>query len=189
MPYAAAPIRALANAAIIEGFFGFVWFGWGQEGPPTWESVVLTAGAVLALLVAVGGIIAAVRARGEPSPLAGPGAGRRYGIIVGTEFGLIGVGAATLGVTSHYEFIAAWICLVVGVHFLPLGRVFPGIGMTGLAVAVTLVAVAAFVVGLTTSVLPSSVAGLGAGVCLLGHGAWLLIAYRRAPRTSTAVVP
>lgn len=192
MLYAAAPRRTLANAAIVEGFFGFVWFGWGQEASLTWLSVVLAVGAVLAVLVAVGGIVTARRGgRGEPSPLSGAGAGRRYGIIVGTEFGLIGVGSAILGVTGHYEFIAAWICLVVGVHFVPLARVFPGIGMVGLAVVVALVGVAAFVVGLTTAVLPSTVTGLGAGACLLGHGASLLLARRawrplRGARSSSA---
>lgn len=179
MSYSDAPKRTLANAATVEGFFGFMWFGWGQEGPPGWASIVLTVGAVLALLVAVGGIVAGRRTRDAPSPLSRAGAGRRYGMIVGTEFGLIGLGAVVLGATGHAEFIAAWVCLVVGVHFLPLGSVFPGIGMGGLAIAVSLVGVAAFTVGATTSLLPSTVAGLGAGACLLGHGALMLSAVPR----------
>lgn len=172
--YANASRRTLANAAAVEGFFGFVWFGWGQEGPPRGVSIVLGVGAVLAVLVAIGAVLAARRVRDEPSPVSGAAAGKRFGIVVGIEFGLIGIGSAILGTTGHAEFIAAWACLVVGVHFLPLTRFFVGIGMVPLAVAVSFVGVAAFVVGATTTVLPSTVAGLGAGACLLGHGASML---------------
>jgi hypothetical protein len=167
--------RTVANAVTVEGFFALAWFSWGQERPSAWESVVLDIGAIVALLVAVGGILMARRARHEPPPLSGPAAGKRYGIIVATEFASIAVGAAILGATGHHEFIAAWVCLVVGIHFVPLDRVFPGIGMVGLAAAVVCVAVAAFVVGASTSIPPSAVTGLGAGACLLGHAASLLV--------------
>ncbi|MEO8828887.1 hypothetical protein [Lapillicoccus sp.] len=174
--YADASRRTLASAAAVEGFFAFVWFGWGQEGPPPGVPSVLGAGAVLAVLVVVGGVLAARRARNQPSPVDGAAAGKRFGIVVGVEFALVGLGAAILGFTSHPEFIAAWTCLVVGVHFLPLARLFVGIGMAPLAGAVSVVGVAAFVVGATTTVLPSTVAGLGAGACLLGHSASMLLA-------------
>ena len=103
--------RTLANAVVIEGFFAFMWFGWGQEGPPPAVSIVLVVGAILALLAVASGIRAARRARGEPSPLSGPAAGRRYGIVVGIEFGISGIGAAVLGATGHVKLIAAWVCL------------------------------------------------------------------------------
>lgn len=179
MTYATRSRSTLANAVIIEGFFGFMWFGWGQESPPAWASIVLAAGAVLAVLVTITGIVCARGARHEASPLADPAARRRYGIIVGTEFGFIGAGALVLGVTGHAEFIAAWVCFVVGVHFVPLDRVFPGIGMAGLGFVVVAVAVAALVIGLSTSISPSSVSGLGAGTCLLGHAISLLLADHR----------
>jgi hypothetical protein len=171
----AASTRTLANAVIIEAFFALAWFSWGQDRPPAWESILLDIGAILAVLVTVGGIVIARRARHEPSPLSEPAAGKRYGIIVGTEFASIGIGAAIIGATGHSDFIAAWVCLVVGVHFVPLDRVFPGIGMIGLAAAIVCVAVAAFVVGASTSIPPSAVTGLGAGACLLGHATSLLV--------------
>lgn len=172
------------HAAIVEGFFGFMWFGWGQGGAPAWGSVVLAVGAVLSVLVVAAGLWCARRARHEPPPLAEPAAGRRFGIIVGAEFGSAAVGAAILGFTGHEEFIAAWVCLVVGVHFFPLDRVFPGIGMVGLSIAVVLVAVTAFVVGPATSVAPNNVAGFGAGACLLAHAVSVLIAARRRQRSA-----
>ena len=179
---AAGSTRTVANAVIVEGFFALMWFSWGQERPAAWESIALTIGAILAVLVAVGGIVMARRARREPSSLSEPAAGKRYGIIVGTELASIAVGAAILGATGYDEFIAAWICLVVGVHFVPLDRVFPGIGLVGLAAAVVCVAVVAFIVGASTSILPSTVTGLGAGACLLGHAASLLVVAARRNR-------
>jgi hypothetical protein len=68
------------------------------------------------------------------------------------------------------------------VHFVPLDRVFPGIGLVGLAAAVVCVAVVAFIVGASTSILPSTVTGLGAGACLLGHAASLLVVAARRNR-------
>lgn len=183
--YTPASRRVVANAATIEGFFAFMWFGWGQEGPPAWASAVLGIGSVFAVLVAVAGIVLARRVRAEPAPLAGPSEGRRYGVIVGTEFASIGVGAAILGATGHAEFIAAWVCFVVGVHFVPLDRVFPGIGMIGLAVVVVLVALAATAIGASTSILPSTVVGLGAGACLLVHAVSMLVSARK-PRPASA---
>lgn len=182
--YADVPARTAANAAAIEGFFAAMWFGWGQEGPPDGVSIILVVGFFLAVIVFIGGLGSAYSARGEPDPLAGGGAGRKYGITVATEFGLIGLGAVILGTTGHADFVAAWICVVVGVHFVPLGRVFPGIGMVTLAAVVTAVGIVAVAVGVTTDLLPSTITGLGAGTCLLVHGGSLLI--RRgvpSPRT------
>lgn len=126
-----------------------------------------------------------VEARSEPSPLSGPAAGRQYGIILAVEIASAGAGAVILDITGQAEFISAWVCFVIGVHFLPLARVFPGIGMVGLAIAVVLVAVAGLMVGLTTAILPSTVAGMGAGVCLLVHARSLLMARRRLRSSGT----
>lgn len=184
--YPDTPRRTLANAAVIEGFFAFMWFGWGQEGPPPGVSIVLVVGAILALLTVAGGIHAARRAREEPSPLSGPAAGRRYGVIVGVEFGISGIGAAVLAASGHVGFIAAWVCLVVGLHFVPLSRVFPGVGLMGLAALISLVGIAAFAIGVSTALPPSTITGLGAGGCLLGHAASLLAGTVGATRAAQA---
>jgi hypothetical protein len=39
-----------------------------------------------------------------------PAVRRRYGIIVGLEFGLLGAGAAALGATGHDRWIPVLIC-------------------------------------------------------------------------------
>lgn len=76
-------------------------------------------------------ILTILASRGERSPVSGPEEGKRFGILVGAEFGLAGAGAVVLALAGQPQFIAAWVCFVVGVHFFPLRGVFPGIGMTG----------------------------------------------------------
>ena len=52
--------RDRGMTALIEGFFGFMWFGWGRANASSGLSVVLAVGAVLA--VAVAGVGAAALA-------------------------------------------------------------------------------------------------------------------------------
>lgn len=172
------PRRAAANAIVIEAVFAVMWFGWGQAAAPAWVSTTLAVGTVLALLVAGCGFVLAWRLRGRASLPAGSAARRRYGITVAIEFATTAVGSAILSASGHAEFVAVWVCFTVGVHFVPLSRVFPGIGMIGAAVALVSVALAALVIGLRTALAPSTVTGLGAGTCLLIHTIWLLV---RAP--------
>jgi hypothetical protein len=95
-------------------------------------------------------------------------AGRRYGIIVGIEFGACGLGAVALGLTGHSDYLAALICLVVGLHFFPLAPVLRDRRLVVLGALLTAVGLAAAGCGLAGAAAPSTVAGLGAGVLLVG---------------------
>jgi len=154
----------------IEGFFAFVWFGWGQAAAPSWLVVPLAVGTGLAVLLAVAGVVVTTRSTGRLRVLADPRARRRYGIIVGLEFGLLGAGAAILAATGQYRWTPVWICAGVGVHFFPLATTLDNRSLRllgGLLVAVAVVALAA---GLASSTDPSTVTGAGAGLCLLVFG-------------------
>jgi hypothetical protein len=166
--------RTLAATAVIEGFFGFAWFGWGQADAPTVLSVVYAVLSAAALVVAVLGVVAVRRSSG-PSPMADPAVRRRYNVIVGIEFGVILVGAIALGRAGEPGWIPVWVAAVVGVHFVPLAAVFPGTHLVALGVVVTAVALAALVIGLATDVAPGTVTGGGAGVALLVGGAAALV--------------
>ena len=101
---------------------------------------------------------------------------RRYGIIVGVEFGLLGVGAAVLGVTGLYQWVPVWICFGVGVHFFPLASTLQNPTLRPLGALLIAVAAAALVTGLASAVAPSTVTGVGAGLCLLAFGLATLLA-------------
>jgi hypothetical protein len=160
-------VRDLGVTALVLGFFGSAWFGWGSgDAPAGWEPL-MTAGSVLALASAAAGAALAFAARRTGSVVRDPATGRRYGIIVGIEFGTAFAGAAVLGALGQAAYVAPWIAFVVGVHFVPLAPVLHDGSLVPLGVAVAAVAVAAAVVGLATAVAPSFVTGVGVGALLL----------------------
>jgi hypothetical protein len=174
--------RDAGITALVEGFFAMAWFGWGQEGPPGRLVPVLVTGSIVAFAVALAGAVVGFRSPKETAVLRDRAAFRRYGIIVGIEFGLAGVGAGILGATGAAAYIPVWICAVVGVHFFALAPVLRDRNLVPLGVVLCVVAVAALIVGLATDVLPSAVTGIGAGTALAGFGVAALVrAWRTAP--------
>jgi hypothetical protein len=75
---------------VVEGFFAFVWFGWGQAAPPSWLVAPLAVGDGLAVLLTVAGVVLTTRSAGPLRVMADPAVRRRYSIIVGLQFGLHG---------------------------------------------------------------------------------------------------
>lgn len=164
--------RDSAMSALILGFFASSWFGWAQERPPAaWRSPLI-AGAVLSLAVAVVGAVVAWQNWSGDSALAEPGAMRRYGILVGVEFGVAAAGAAAIALLGRPEYLAPWICLVVGVHFWPMAPVLKSPSLIVLGALLSTVAVVAVVASRRSGLAPSALTGAGAGVALLGYAAW-----------------
>ena len=162
--------RSRGVTVAVDGFFALVWFGWGQAAAPSWLVAPLAVGSGLAALLAVAGAVVTKRSAGRLPAMSDPVVRRRYGIIVGAEFGLLGAGAALLGVTGLYQWVAVWICFGVGVHFFPLGSALDNPSLRPLGAVLVAVAGAALIVGLTSAVAPSTVTGLGAGLCLHAFG-------------------
>ncbi len=154
----------------VEGFFAFVWFGWGQAAPPSWLVVPLAVGDGLAVLLTVAGVVLTIRSAGRLRVMSDPAVRRRYSIIVGLEFGLLGAGAAVLGATGQDQWIPVWICAGVGVHFFPLASTLANRSLRLLGVLLIAVAAAALATGLASGTAPSTVTGAGAGLCLLAFG-------------------
>ena len=57
----------------VEGFFAFVWFGWGQAAPPSWLVAPLAVGDGLAVLLTVAGVVLTTRSAGPLRVMADPG--------------------------------------------------------------------------------------------------------------------
>jgi hypothetical protein len=166
--------RDRAATAAIEGFFAAAWLSWaGSLGtqPSRW----LLPAALLGYLLVVLGIITVVRNRKGRSAFSGPETGRRYGIVVGIEFGLAGLGALVLNLTGHGGYTIIWVAFVVGVHFLPLSRVLGDRLLVPLGVLMTAVALVGFGVGLRHRVAGGQLAGIGSGLLLLIFGTLALL--------------
>jgi hypothetical protein len=168
--------RERGITVLFEGFFGFVWFGWGQAAAPSWLVVPFAMGSGLGALTAVVGVLVAVQSAGQLIVFSDPAVRRRYRITVGIEFTLAGVGAAALGTTGLAKWIPVWICLVVGAHFFPLARILENRSLAPLGALLAAIAIAALVVGLASTVAPSTITGPGAGLCLLTFGLATLLA-------------
>jgi hypothetical protein len=171
--------------ALILGVAAAAWFGWGNAQPLPG----LAAGSVLGVAAAIAGGWYARRLRSTGSAMADRRVRRGYGITVGVEVAAIVAGAAVLEGSGRPAYLPAWILLVVGVHFIPLGRIFriEALGWAGLALI--LVAAAAAVTGAATGVPPSTVAGAGGGLVCLGCAAACLRGLPGRARTARPEPP
>ncbi len=127
--------RAFARGAAI-GALVLSWFGafWAFASIVHWPAAPPWAYAAAGLPVVALTLFSASRIVGSATlPPAndeaeaareGKRMGRNFGIVCGIEFALIGAAAAALGSTGHPLLIPVAIALIVGLHFLPLARVF-----------------------------------------------------------------
>ncbi len=162
--------RSRGVTVAVDGFFAFVWFGWGQAAAPSWLVVPFAVGTGLAALLAVVGVLVTRRSAGRLPAMSDPVVQRRYNVTVGVEFGLLGAGAAVFAVTGQYRWIPVWICFGVGVHFFPLASTLQNPSLRPLGVLLVAVAAAALMAGLASPAAPSTITGAGAGLCLLAFG-------------------
>lgn len=125
----------LRDALYTTAWFGLmttVWFGWAQEAPLQRLRRPLVGGSIVGGLVAIGfGVLTALHWQ-DPSALES-----RYplfGIVVGAEVVLAGLGALLLARTGRSRWMAWWVALVVAVHFLSLAWLLDGLSLAVLAV-------------------------------------------------------
>jgi hypothetical protein len=175
--------RDLAVNTAILGFAAAAWFGWAQQDPPAGWAAFLSVGSVMGMITTAGGAVAAWRSRGPaggaPSAMADPANRRGYHRTVGAEVLACVAGAVLLGRAGAGDYVAPWILFVVGVHFLPLARVFRIRSLVPLAAVCALTAVAAVLIGRDGAAHPSAVAGAGGGLALLVESLASLVSWRR----------
>ncbi len=99
---------------------------------------------------------------------------RSYWLTGAVEVVLIVGGNLLLAAVGQQAYVAAWTLFVVGVHFIPLAKIFHGRGLALTGVVVAVVAVAAACLGLASDLAPSAAAGAGGGVVFIGYAAWVL---------------
>jgi hypothetical protein len=162
----AAHLRDAAATAAILGFFASSWFGWAQERPPGGWRRPLTLAAVGSLALAAAGAVLAWRHRADGSVFDQDGTARSFGIVVGVEVALAGIGALVLARTGRAQLTAPWVALVVGLHLVPLAPLleYPLLYLT--AAGVVAAAVAAVPLAARRRLAPSAPTGVGAGSVL-----------------------
>jgi len=123
---------------------------------------------------------------------------RRFNLIVLAEFAAIAAAVNVLSRLGHSRWIPAVVCAAVGLHFLPLARLF-GVGLYyATAATLCLTAGATMVLGAigAPALLCRIIPGFGAALALWATGAWLLVAHntqsaseRPTSRSSTTAEP
>jgi hypothetical protein len=88
-------LRDAAATAAVFGFFASAWFGWAQDEPPRAWRKALIAGSILSLLTAIGGGVMTWR-NWSGSTAFDADTSRTFGLVVGVEVALAGIGAAVL---------------------------------------------------------------------------------------------
>lgn len=163
--------RDAATTAAVLGFFALSWLGWSLENPPRRARAwVLVSMVVAAVIMVAGGVLAAAHWSdgtvfdADTSPI--------FGIVVGVEFALAGLGALFLSRRGRAELIPPFVAAVVGLHFVPLALILGQGLLFALAVAVTAAAVIAPIAARRRGLAVSFVNGLAVGTVL-----WVGAAY------------
>jgi hypothetical protein len=171
----------LAATAVVLGIAAIMWFGWGQAGPPAGWSLPLAAGSAAGVAATVASVIVSRRHHDGAQSMADPVVRTRYWRVVAGEVAACLLGVACLAAAGRPAYQPAWILLVVGLHFLPLARIFRIPSLFWAGVAASAVAITAAVTGATSGLRPSTVAGAGGGLVCLCCAAWCLRQVASAP--------
>jgi hypothetical protein len=170
-------VRDADAIVAIFGFFGSVWFGWAQESPPrSWRPWLLTGSVASLVTMVVGGIL--VWRHWNDGTVFDEDTSRTFGVVVGIEFALAGIGAAVLGARGRKDVIPVWIALVVGVHLFPVAVIIRAPLIHVVAALVTIAALATIPVARSRSLPVSATIGLGAGTVLLVSALFFLVTAR-----------
>lgn len=116
---------------------GSVWFGWGQEDPVRGWRWWLAAGSIFSLILSAPFIYFLIGNWGIGGAL-----DENYlwfGILVGAETGIIALGCFLLWWRRQARWIAWWIALTVGLHFIPMAPLLQDWSLAALGAAQTLI--------------------------------------------------
>lgn len=145
-----------------------VWFGWGQENPPTSWRIRLGFGSVVSLLVFLAGYLPGHTTLAGCNRAHVRGCVQEFRHHCGHRSCLCRGGAAILAWRHKQEYTAAWIAFVVGAHFLPLVWIFQDNGPFLLVVLVCAAAIVAALRAKKMGIAVSALTGAGVGVVILG---------------------
>ncbi|MCM3783179.1 hypothetical protein M3231_09355 [Neobacillus mesonae] len=159
-------IRDYAMYTAIFGMFSCSWFGWAQENPrQNWRKYLgIASGA--ALLVCLVGIYLSITNWDANTALSEQDSFNSYLISVYIEVFLSGAGAFLLIKRKLSNYVAPWICFIVGVHFIGLKSVFQDFSLYILAALLIAVSILSLFLSQKLKVANSAITGIGAGSVL-----------------------
>lgn len=170
-------IRDYVMYAAIFGILSFVWFGWAQENPRQSWRKYLGIGSAIALIVSAVGVYFSVTNWSESSALSEMDAFTMYLIVFYTQL-IIGAIVAFILIRKKLgDYVAPWIGLLVGIHFIFLVDVFEDPSLYLLAAIMIIIAVISPWLAKKFEVGNSTITGIGNGVILLCFAILGLVRY------------
>jgi hypothetical protein len=172
-----------AVAITVLGIFAVIWLGWG-----TGTDLSTAAETALMIVATLGSATLAAlawrrwrRSTAVAAP-SGSDVRRRFRRIVTVEGVVLIAAAIALNRTGHQHQVAAVVCAGVGLHFLPLARLFHAPVYDATALAMCLLAIAAFVLAPTHPTLWITLPGIGAAASLYATCVVVLLNGRHGAR-------
>lgn len=157
------------QGALITGLVAFIWAAAGSSGidNSTASTITLIAAAVVTMAV-VAFALRGGRAEASEHPRRLPENWRqRYNQVSLIQLAAIGLAVAILIVAGVPGLIPAAVCLIVGIHFFPLARLFDQPEYTGTGALLCVVAALGFaVLAAADEEASRAVVGLGAAITL-----------------------
>ncbi|MBO2463582.1 hypothetical protein [Actinomadura violacea] len=170
------------------GFYAFFGFGWLLAGLGHFGGATMGAACLLGLVVVLTLVFVARRLPSESAdevsqPLP-PLQRRRFGQVNVVQWLLIAAIATGCGTGGVPELIMPLVAVVVGLHFLPLARVFADHRLVVPGAALTVIGIAGLVARFANAS-PGAVftlVGVGCALTLWSTAAWSIAGVRRAVR-------
>lgn len=158
-PISRAGVRGLASGIFVLAFFATYWAmaGAGIAFSGVYVTVALIVSIVIALVFFGFAVYLIVQARRLPKEVSEEeavywrGTGWKFGLVFLTEFVLIGVANIVLSILNKQEFAIPLTALIVGLHFLPLARLFRVNMYYGVGILMSLLAIVAIIAVLFNS--------------------------------------
>jgi hypothetical protein len=173
-------LRGRAIGVVALAAFALGWTALGVTTlPAAGAASVLVVSSTLSVVVVLGAVRVFLQAAASRSRSAAgyrPGGARLVAAVVGAEVVGVILVARVLPLTGHRDVVPVAVCLVVGVHFFPLARLFhvPLYHRTGVALCAVVAATAPLVVLTGRTEMWTLVPGLGAASSLHLTGAAML---------------
>lgn len=182
--------KDVAATVMVMGFASTPWFGWAHQAGIVALQIPLALGMAAGIVLGVTGFVA----RGRLHTLAARGvlvsrsvheirtraSNRVYFAALGFEVVFAFGGAFTLGRMGRPEHVIAWVMLIMGIHFIPLARLYRIPELVGAGLLCIALSLSGALTGIFGGLDPAAIAGTGAGVVLLLTGLICAARLRRA---------
>lgn len=181
-----------SRGALVEAMFGAGWLGWGLGEAKAFNGFTAPTFGFTALILFVSSIyvLRTGRLLRKKYPAALTSAQRatrkRFLLIVLIEFLAIALVSILANRLHRGDLATDWCALIVGLHFLPLARIFraPHLGIVG--ILMTLWCILCWVLFRSNALIIS--VSLGTGILLWGSCVFTLLRARRIVRSLTASI-